>query len=93
MENVTVTIPAGIDEGQTLRVPGKGEAGPSGGPAGHLYVHFHVEPDSRWEREGDNLLTEINLTYAQAALGTRVMVPTLEGKPISTSTRARSRAR
>ena len=79
-ESVTVTIPAGIDDGQTLRVPGKGEAGPSGGPAGHLYVHFHVEPDPRWEREGDNLLTEINLTYAQAALGTRVMVPTLEGE-------------
>ena len=79
-ESVTVTIPAGIDEGQTLRVPGKGEAGPSGGPAGHLYVHFHVESDPRWERDGDNLLTQIDLTYAQAALGTTVPVPTLDGE-------------
>jgi molecular chaperone DnaJ len=79
-ERVTVQIPAGIDEGQTLRVPGKGEAGPSGGPAGHLYVHFHVEPDPRWERDGDNLVTQINLTYGQAALGATVKVPTLSGE-------------
>jgi molecular chaperone DnaJ len=79
-ESVTVSIPAGIDEGQTLRVPGKGEAGPSGGPAGHLYVHFHVEPDPRWQRDGDNLLAELNISFAQAALGTTVMVPTLDGE-------------
>jgi molecular chaperone DnaJ len=78
-ETVTVQVPAGIDDGQTLRVPGKGEAGPSGGPAGHLYVHFRVEGDPRWERDGDNLLTQIDLTYAQAALGTTVSVPTLDG--------------
>ncbi len=78
-DSVTVSVPPGIDDGQALRVPGKGEAGPSGGPAGNLYVTFHVEPDPRWEREGDNLLTDINLTYAQAALGSTVKVPTLDG--------------
>jgi molecular chaperone DnaJ len=81
-ESVTVSVPPGIDEGQTLRVPGRGEAGPSGGPAGHLYVHFHVKPDPRWERDGDNLLTELNVSFAQAALGAVVMVPTLDGEAV-----------
>jgi molecular chaperone DnaJ len=75
---VVVNVPAGIDDGQTLRVPGKGMAGPSGGPAGHLYVTFHVEPDAQFERDGDDLYTEVALTFAQAALGARVRVPTLE---------------
>jgi molecular chaperone DnaJ len=77
-ETVLVNVPAGIDEGQTLRVPGKGMAGPSGGPPGHLYVTFHVEPDARFERDGDDLYTEVPLTFAQAALGARVSVPTLD---------------
>jgi molecular chaperone DnaJ len=77
-ESITVNVPQGIDDGQTLRVPGKGMAGPSGGPPGHLYVTFQVEPDPRFERDGDNLITEVPLTFAQAALGTRVSVPTLD---------------
>jgi molecular chaperone DnaJ len=76
-ETVSVAVPAGIDDGQTLRVPGKGEAGPSGGPAGHLYVTFHVESDPRFERDGDNLLTEVHLPFSTAALGGAVRVPTL----------------
>jgi molecular chaperone DnaJ len=79
-ETLTVTVPAGIDEGQQLRVPGKGQASPSGGPPGHLYVLFHLQADPRFERSGDDLLTEVPLTFAQAALGTRVQVPTLEGE-------------
>jgi molecular chaperone DnaJ len=79
-ESVTVSVPAGIDDGQTLRVPGKGEAGPNGGPAGNLYVTFHVEQDPRWERDGDNLITDVNLSYTQAALGSTVQVPTLDGE-------------
>jgi molecular chaperone DnaJ len=78
-ETVTVNVPAGIDDGQTLRVPGKGQAGPSGGPPGHLYVTFHVEADPRFERHKDHLVTQLPLTFAQAALGARVRVPTLEG--------------
>ncbi len=77
-ETVVVNVPAGIDDGQTLRVPGKGMAGPSGGPPGHLYVTFHVEADERFERDGDDLYTEVPLTFAQAALGARVHVPTLD---------------
>lgn len=78
-ESITVTVPPGIDEGQTLRVAGKGQASPSGGPPGNLYVVFHVEPDRRFEREGDHLLTEVRLSFAQAALGTTLNVPTLDG--------------
>ena len=77
-ETVVVNVPAGIDDGQTLRVPGKGMAGPAGGPPGHLYVTFHVEGDRQFERDGDDLYTEVPLTFAQAALGTRVAVPTLD---------------
>jgi molecular chaperone DnaJ len=77
-ESVIVNVPAGIDDGQTLRVPGKGMAGPAGGPAGHLYVTFHVVEDPEFERDGDDLYTEVPLTFAQAALGARVQVPTLD---------------
>jgi molecular chaperone DnaJ len=77
-ESVVVNVPMGIDDGQTLRVPGKGMAGPNGGPPGHLYVTFHVEADEQFERDGDDLYTEVPLTFAQAALGARVQVPTLD---------------
>jgi molecular chaperone DnaJ len=77
-ETVMVSVPAGIDDGQTLRVMGKGQAGPSGGPPGNLYVTFTVEPDPRFERHGDDLLTQLPLTYSQAVLGARVRVPTLD---------------
>jgi molecular chaperone DnaJ len=77
-ESVVVNVPAGIDEGQTLRVPGKGMAGPNGGPPGHLYVTFHVEQDGQFERDGDDLYTEVALTFAQATLGARIVVPTLD---------------
>jgi molecular chaperone DnaJ len=77
-ESVVVNVPAGIDDGQTLRVPGKGMAGPAGGPPGHLYVTFHVEGDAQFERDGDDLYTEVPLTFAQATLGARVGVPTLD---------------
>ena len=78
-ETLTISVPAGIDDGQTLRVPGKGQAGPSGGPPGNLYVTFQVQPDPRFQRDGDDLLTQVPLSFAQAALGARVMVPTLDG--------------
>ena len=80
-ESVVVNVPAGIDDGQTLRVPGKGMAGPNGGPPGHLYVTFHVEPkddETRFERDGDDLHTAVRLSFAQAVLGARVKVETLE---------------
>ncbi len=80
-DTVELTVPAGIDEGQTLRVAGRGQAGANGGPPGHLYVTFHIEPDARFERDGDNLVTEVRITFSQATLGGTVRVPTL-GQPV-----------
>src|SRR5215831_4137445 len=78
-EKLTVTVPPGVEDGMRLRLSGKGEPGPRGGAAGHLYVHLRVKPDERWHREGDDLYCEADITYAQAALGDTVPVPTLDG--------------
>ena len=75
---VKVTFPAGIDDGQTLRVPEQGLAGTQGGPAGHLYVDVAVEPDPRFQREGYDLVHEVELSFPQAALGAEVDVPRLD---------------
>jgi molecular chaperone DnaJ len=75
---VKVTFPAGIDQGQTLRVPGQGLAGRMGGPAGHLYVEVHVEPDARFAREGYDLIHEVTLSFPQVALGVELEVPMLD---------------
>jgi molecular chaperone DnaJ len=76
--SVKVTFPAGIDEGQTLRVPGQGLAGTKGGPNGHLYVEVQIEPDPRFERDGSDLVHALELSYPQAALGAEVEVPGLD---------------
>jgi len=75
---VKVTFPAGIDHGQTLRVPGQGLAGRMGGPAGHLYVEVQVEPDARFAREGYDLIHEVTLSFPQVALGVELEVPMLD---------------
>lgn len=75
---VNVSIPAGIDDGQTLRVTGKGKPGSRGGPPGHLYVTIGIEPDGRWQRDGADLVYELAVSYPDAALGTKVQVPTLQ---------------
>lgn len=75
-ETITVHVPAGIDDGQTLRVAGRGQAPVGGGQPGHLYVTFHVEADARFDRHGDDLFTVVPVSFAQAALGARVKVPT-----------------
>ena len=75
---VKVTIPAGVDSGQTLRLTGQGQAGVGGGPPGHLYVTVEVEPDERFHRDGFDLVHELSLSFPQAALGAEVEVPTLE---------------
>ena len=71
-------MPAGVDDGQTLRLAGKGESAARGGSAGHLYVSLHVQPDKRFLRDGEDVLTEIPISYVTAALGGEVEVPTLE---------------
>ncbi|MDX5474929.1 MAG: molecular chaperone DnaJ [Bacillaceae bacterium] len=77
---INVKIPAGIDDGQQLRISGKGEAGINGGPPGDLYIVFHVRPHEFFERDGDDIYCEMPITFAQAALGDEVEVPTLSGK-------------
>ncbi|MBV6683875.1 molecular chaperone DnaJ [Bacillus sp. JRC01] len=77
---ISVKIPAGIDDGQQLRVSGQGEPGINGGPAGDLYVVFHVRNHDFFERNGDDVYCEMPITFAQAALGDEIEVPTLHGK-------------
>jgi molecular chaperone DnaJ len=77
---VNVEIPAGIDEGQRIRVSGKGGAGERGARPGDLYVRMHVAPHEVFERHGDDILLQLDLTMVQAALGTTLTVPTLDGE-------------
>ena len=74
---VVVAFPAGIDAGQRLRVPGQGMPGPMGAPAGDLYVEIDVEEDTRFERDGADLVTRFHVSFAEAALGAEVRVPSL----------------
>ncbi|MGN6106888.1 MAG: molecular chaperone DnaJ [Kofleriaceae bacterium] len=74
---LTVTVPAGVDDGQTLRLAGKGETAP-GGAAGHLYVVLHVQGDERFRRDGEDVLTEIPVSFVKAALGGEIEVYTLD---------------
>ena len=77
---MTVTVPAGIDDGQKLRLTYQGDPPPTaGGEAGDLYVHIRVRPDPRFVRDGDNLWVDVPLSFAEAALGTSVQVPTIDG--------------
>ncbi|WP_010097062.1 molecular chaperone DnaJ [Ornithinibacillus scapharcae] len=79
-KKIHINIPAGIDEGQQIRVAGKGEPGKNGGPAGDLYVVIQVRKHDFFMREGDNIFCELPLTFTQAALGDEVEVPTVHGK-------------
>jgi molecular chaperone DnaJ len=75
-----VDIPAGIHDGQRIRLSGEGHAGQLGGRAGDVYVEVRVRPDERFVRQGDDVYTTIDLTVPQAALGATVTVPTLDGE-------------
>lgn len=77
---INVKVPAGVDNGQQLRVAGHGEPGINGGLAGDLYVVFRVQPHEHFERDGDDIFYQLNLTFAQAALGDEIEIPTLDGK-------------
>lgn len=78
-ETIEVKIPAGINEGEVIRVTGKGEAGPHGAAAGDLYIHIHVKQHPKFERDGENLYTAVKIPISNAALGGTVDVPTLSG--------------
>jgi molecular chaperone DnaJ len=76
---LAVDVPAGVEDGSTMRLGGRGAAGFRGGPPGTLYVHLGVAADSRFERHGDDLHTTATVSVAQAALGATVPIATLEG--------------
>lgn len=75
-----IKIPAGIENGQTIRLAGKGEAGPAGVPAGDLYLTILVRPDKRFKRDGANIYSEVEISFPNAALGTAVKVETIQGE-------------
>jgi DnaJ-class molecular chaperone len=76
-ERINVKIPAGVEDGSTIRLAGQGHAGQSGGPPGDLLLTVHVSPHPYFHREGSNLLVDVPITPSEAALGTKVEVPTL----------------
>lgn len=76
-------IPAGVADGQRIRIKGKGAPGEHGGPAGDLYVLVHVKPHPVFGRSGENLTVTVPVTFAEAALGAEIKVPTLKGMPVT----------
>lgn len=79
-KKLSVKIPAGVDNGQAVRVAGEGSVGTGGGPKGDLLVEVHVMSHPLFEREGSDVICEMPITFAQAALGGDLEVPTLDGK-------------
>src|SRR5271169_212297 len=79
VKRLRVNIPAGVRDGSRIRLPGKGEPGPSGGPPGDLYLIVHVSPSPVFTRKGDNFEVEVPLSIPEALRGAEVQVPTLEG--------------
>lgn len=74
-----IRIPAGIEDGMRIRIPGAGHAGEPGAPAGDLYVKFRIKEDSELMRDGDDLIHRLRITFVEAALGAKARVPTLDG--------------
>jgi molecular chaperone DnaJ len=79
---ITIKIPPGVDTGVRLRSAGNGEAGVQGGQAGDLHIVLHVQPHEIFQRDGDDLICEVPISFAQAALGAEIEIPTL-GAPVS----------
>ncbi len=79
-QDLALTVPPGIDDGQQLRVAGEGEAGLRGGPSGDLYVLIRVREHALFRREGDDLIHLLRISPAQAALGDELAVPTIDGE-------------
>lgn len=79
-EKLSVKVPAGIDEGQRLKLSGQGDSGLHGGPAGDLYVLIHLEEHEFFKRDEYDVICEVPISFSQAALGTEIEVPTLGGR-------------
>lgn len=78
-ERIAIKIPRGVDTGSRVRVAGKGEAGRNGGPPGDLFIITRVKSHPFFERKGDNIHCEVPITIAEAALGSRIEIPTVDG--------------
>jgi molecular chaperone DnaJ len=81
-DSVEVRIPAGVPSGSRLRVAGRGNAGRNGGPAGDLYITIRVQPHPFFQREGDDIHTQVPITVTEAALGAKIEVPTIDGRTL-----------
>ncbi len=79
-ETVKVRIPAGVDTGSRVRIPGKGEGGRLGAPAGRSFIITNVGKHKHFTRKGDNIYVTVPVTVPEAALGAKIEVPTVEGK-------------
>ncbi|MBL1407907.1 DnaJ C-terminal domain-containing protein [Sphingobacterium faecale] len=79
-KNIRITIPAGVQDGQKIRLKGQGAAGVNGGPNGDLYITFHITPDPRFARQGDDLYTKVEIDLFTALLGGEAIIETLNGK-------------
>ncbi len=79
-KKLEITIPAGIDDGQKVAIRGQGDAGRNGGPNGDLIIAVTVRPHAIFERDGYNIYCEVPITFAEAALGAEIQIPTLEGQ-------------
>ena len=93
---VKVTVPAGVEDGDQMRLSGQGEAGKNGGPYGDLYVIFRVKPRKQFQRRGAEIYYDAPIHFVQAALGDEIQVPTVHGKvklkiPAGTQTGTTSR--
>jgi len=95
-KKISVNIPAGIDNGQTIRLKGKGEPGTNGGPRGDILLTIYARTHKQFERQGNDIYYEMKISIAQAALGTDIEVPTLDGNvkyPINPGTQTGTRFR
>jgi len=79
-KQIKVTIPAGVENGNKLRVRGEGDAGPNGGPAGDLYIFVNVKEDLKFRREGPEIYTDATISYIDACLGASIKTPVVDGE-------------
>ena len=81
-KDVSVNIPAGVNDGQKIKLRGKGQPSPNGGEAGDLIITCNIKPHPIFSRDGNNIRVTVPVTYAEAVLGATILVPTLGGEPV-----------
>ena len=83
VSKITVRVPPGIDSGKKLRISGRGHSSPDGGSSGDLLVRINVMADSKFKREGDDLVMDAEIRPSEAFLGAKIQIETLEGKKLN----------